>query len=323
MAGGARPGTADRVGVLVMSHGTPASLDRLLPFYTEIRRGHPPSAEQLADLERRYRAIGGVSPLDDRTREQVLGLGRALEVMAPGRFVVAGGTKFAQPRIEDAMADLAGTGVGRVIGLVLAPHSAEVSVGEYARRARAAAEAATGGRPVTVDMIDHWHLAPGFTDLLARRVQAALESVPAEPRRSAVVLFTAHSVPMRFIDVGDSYADQVRETAEAVAEEAMLERWDVCWQSAGRTEDAWLGPDVLEVVTTLSGARAGAVVVCPAGFVSDHLEVLYDIDIEVRALAAKLGLAFARTESLNADPRLCEVLARVVLEAAGSPAAVT
>jgi ferrochelatase len=104
---------AARIGVLVMSHGTPAALDRLLPFYTEIRRGHPPSAEQLADLERRYRAIGGVSPLDDRTREQVLGLGRALEVMAPGRFVVAGGTKFAQPRIEDAMAELGREGLLR------------------------------------------------------------------------------------------------------------------------------------------------------------------------------------------------------------------
>jgi ferrochelatase len=126
-----------RVGVVVMSHGTPATIEGLLPFYTEIRRGRPPSAEQLADLERRYRAIGGVSPLNDRTKEQVAGVGRALEVMAPGRFVVAGGAKFADPRIEDAVADLGRAGVGRAVGLVLAPHSSDVSVGEYARRARA------------------------------------------------------------------------------------------------------------------------------------------------------------------------------------------
>jgi protoporphyrin/coproporphyrin ferrochelatase len=321
---GAGPGAGanavpERIGVLVMSHGTPTSLDRLLPFYTEIRRGSPPSAEQLADLERRYQAIGGVSPLNDRTREQLEGLARALEVMAPGRFVVAGGAKFAEPRIEDAVASLVDAGVDRAIGLVLAPHSAEVSVGEYARRARAAA-AATGDGALGVDMIDHWHLAPGLIDLLARRVRAALEMLPPDARREAIVLFTAHSVPMRFIDAGDPYAGQVRETAQAVADEALLERWDVCWQSAGRTEDAWLGPDLLQVITTLAGAQSTALVVCPAGFVSDHLEVLYDIDIEAQALAAKVGVRLVRTQSLNADPRFCEVLARVVLDRAGAPA---
>jgi ferrochelatase len=315
--GPATPG--GRIGVLVMSHGTPASLDRILPFYTEIRRGSPPTPEQLADLERRYRAIGGVSPLNDRTREQEEGLARALEVMAPGRFVVAGGAKFADPRIEDAVATLKAAGVARAVGIVLAPHSAEVSVGEYARRARAAA-AAGDGVALPVDVVQHWHLAPGLTELLAQRVQGALETLVPEVRRDAVVLFTAHSIPMRFIDAGDPYATQVRETAAAVADEAMLERWDVCWQSAGRTEDAWLGPDLLDVIATLAGAGASAVVVCPAGFVSDHLEVLYDVDIEAQAVAIKHGIGFARTRSLNADPRFCEVLARVVLAATGAPA---
>jgi ferrochelatase len=310
--------TAGRVGVVVMSHGTPRALDQLLPFYTEIRRGSPPSPEQLADLERRYRAIGGASPLNDRTNEQVLGLGRALEVMAPGRFVVAGGAKFADPRIEDAVAELGRAGVERAVGIVLAPHSAEVSVGEYARRARAAAAAVEDG-PLPIDIVDHWHLAPGFTELLARRVRDALDALPPDVRRGAVVLFTAHSVPMRAIDAGDPYAAQVQQTAQQVAEEAMLERWEVCWQSAGRTDDVWLGPDLLTVIATLADAGETAVVVCPAGFVSDHLEVLYDVDVEAHALAAKLGLRLARTASLNADPRFCEVLARVVLSAAGAP----
>ncbi|HYA67464.1 MAG TPA: ferrochelatase [Acidimicrobiales bacterium] len=309
---------AERVGVVVMSHGTPTTLDQLLPFYTEIRRGHPPSREQLTDLERRYRAIGGVSPLNDRTREQVLGLGRALEVMAPQRFVVTGGTKFADPRIEDAVARLGRAGVERAVGIVLAPHSADVSVGEYSRRVRAAAAVLENG-PLPVDVVDHWHLVPGFVELLARRVRDALETLPAHDRASAVVLFTAHSVPVRAIDGGDRYAIQVNETAQAVAKEAMLERWEVCWQSAGRTDDVWLGPDLLTVLAGLADAGETAVVVCPAGFVSDHLEVLFDVDIEARALATTLGLAFVRTASLNADPRFCEVLARVVLSAAGAP----
>jgi len=311
------------VGVLVMSHGTPASPEDVEAFYTEIRRGSPPSPEQLADLEARYRAIGGVSPLAERTRDQVAGIARALEVMAPGRFVVAGGAKFAPPRIEDAVRQLADAGVGHIVGIVLAPHSARVSVGEYARRARAAVDAlgyrlgdAGGPRPrPTLAVVEHWHLAPGFTELLAGRVSAALGTLPAEVRGQAVVLFTAHSVPARFVEAGDPYADQVAETAEAVAADAMLERWDVCWQSAGRTADAWLGPDLLEVLRTLAAQGVPAVVVCPAGFVSDHLEILYDIDIEARAVASEAGVVLARTASLNADPRFCEMLARVVLAA--------
>ena len=318
------PAPAARVGVLVMSHGTPPSPGDVAAFYTEIRRGSPPSPEQLADLERRYDAIGGVSPLTERTRDQVSGIAHALEVMAPGRFVVAGGAKFAAPRIEDAVAQLAVAGVARIVGVVLAPHAAEVSVGEYARRARAAVgalpEDGAGAPRPALTVVEHWHLAAGFTELLAGRVSAALEALAPGVRRQAVVLFTAHSVPTRFVEAGDPYAAQVAETAAAVAAEAMLEHWEVCWQSAGRTADAWLGPDLLEVLRSLGAKGVPAVVVCPAGFVSDHLEVLYDIDIEARAVAEKAGLALSRTASLNADPRFCEILACVVLEAAGTPA---
>ncbi|HUO49227.1 MAG TPA: ferrochelatase, partial [Acidimicrobiales bacterium] len=242
-----------------MSHGTPSSLDGVAGFYTEIRRGSPPSPEQLADLERRYEAIGGVSPLTERTREQVAGIGRALETLAPGRFVVAGGAKFADPRIETAVAQLAAAGVERIVGLVLAPHSAEVSVGEYGRRARAAIEALpdagdtgeAGGRPA-LSVVDHWHLEPGFTKLLAERVVAAVASLPAHLQGQAVVLFTAHSVPSRFVETGDPYATQVAETASVVAREAGLAHWEVCWQSAGRTADEWLGPDLLQVLPSLA-----------------------------------------------------------------------
>jgi protoporphyrin/coproporphyrin ferrochelatase len=303
------------VGVLVMAHGTPRSLDELPAFYTEIRRGSPPPPELLADLERRYRSIGGTSPLNERTAAQVEGIADALDARAPGRFKVAAGAKFASPRISDAVGSLGRAGVSRLIGLVLAPHFSTASVGDYARRARAAAEALgpDDGGPLDIEMIDHWHLAPGFVELVAPRVRDALDGLGPDGRHAAV-LFTAHSIPARLVDGGDPYPAQVLESATAIAQEVGLTRWSVAWQSAGRTADAWLGPDVRDVITTLPGTGASAVVVCPVGFVSDHLEVLYDVDIEARAVAEKAGIAFARTASLNDDPEFCDVLAGVVLD---------
>jgi ferrochelatase len=300
-----------------MAHGTPRSLDELPAFYTEIRRGSPPPPELLADLERRYRAIGGTSPLNERTQAQVDAIGAALDRRAPGRFRVAVGAKFAPPRIADAVAALGGDGVSGLVGLVLTPHFSSASVGDYERRARAAADALgpTDGGPLDLRMIEHWHLAPGFVTLQAGRVRDALDRLAAAERADATVLFTAHSIPARLVDDGDPYATQVLGSATAIAETAGVDRWSVAWQSAGRTADAWLGPDVRDVITALAEAGASAVVVCPVGFVSDHLEILYDVDIEARAVAEKSGIAFARTESLNADPEFCDVLAGVVLDA--------
>jgi ferrochelatase len=310
------------IGVLVMAHGTPHSLDDLDAFYTEIRRGSPPPPELLADLERRYLAIGGTSPLNERTAAQVDGIRSALDERAPGRFRVAVGAKFAAPRIEAAVEDLGHQGVTRLIGLVLAPHFSSASVGEYARRAKAAAGALSpaDGGPLALEMIDHWHLAPGFVALVAGRVRDARSALPAEARRGAEVVFTAHSIPARLVDAGDPYPAQVAESAKAIAEAAGLDRFSVAWQSAGRTTDDWLGPDVRDVIASLPGAGASAVVVCPVGFVSDHLEVLYDIDIEARAAADDAGIPFARTASLNDDPEFCVVLAGVVLDVAEAPA---
>jgi ferrochelatase len=312
-----------RLGVLVMAHGTPPTMEDLPAFYTEIRRGSPPPAELLADLERRYLAIGGTSPLNERTAAQVDGIARALEARAPGCCVVAGGAKFAAPRIEDAVGVLGRSGVQRIVGVVLAPHFSAVSVGEYGRRARAAVGdlARPGGGPVEFQMVDHWHLAPGLVALLAARVRAALDALAPAARPEAAVVFTAHSVPARLVDEGDPYPAQVHESGVAVADALGLTRWSVAWQSAGRTAEAWLGPDIGAVIATLPSTGASAVVVCPVGFVSDHLEVLYDIDVEARAAADSIGLPLARTASLNDDPAFCDVLAGVVLDAAlGAPA---
>jgi ferrochelatase len=309
--------TDARTGVLVMAHGTPRTLEEIPAFYTEIRRGRPPSVEQLAELESRYRAIGGTSPLNEITRAQVTGVAGALEIRAPGRFTAAVGAKFAPPRIEDAVRDLVAKGVGQIIGLVLAPHSSTVSVGEYARRATEAIAAETkSDDDLDFRMIDHWYEAPGFVTLVAERVTAARESLGADGARSTVV-FTAHSVPTRVVTAGDTYPEQLERSARAVAERAGIRDWSVGWQSAGRTDDEWLGPDINAVIRAVAGAGGAGVVVCPIGFVSDHLEVLYDVDIEARATAERSDIAFARTASLNDDPRFCAVLADVVLAAGG------
>ncbi|MHB8328716.1 MAG: ferrochelatase, partial [Acidimicrobiales bacterium] len=286
-----------RVGVLVMAHGTPSRLEDVASFYTEIRRGRPPPPELLADLERRYRAIGGTSPLNEVTRAQADAVDRALQRRAPGRFVVRSGARFAAPRIEDALVALADTGVERVVGIVLAPHSSGASVAEYARRARTAGEGVERDRGVAlaVSVVDHWYDAPGFDDFVGERVRHAVAGLPAGAQDDPAVIFTAHSVPAALGRRGDSYAEQVTASAGAAALAAGARRWSVAWQSAGRTDDEWLGPDVRDVIAGLPATGATGVVVCPIGFVADHLEVLYDIDVEARAVAEDVGLAFART----------------------------
>ena len=300
----------ERNGVLVMAYGTPATLDDVEAYYTPVRRGRPPTPELLADLQRRYEAIGGTSPLLEVTRAQAAGLEAALG----DGWVVELGMKHAPPFIEEGMAALAGRGIRRAVGLVLAPHYSALSVGEYAARA-STAEAVAGGRTDLV-MVGSWHLAPGYVDLLAERVTEALPSlVVTDPDRVEVV-FTAHSLPARILEAGDRYPDQLRETAQAVAERAALVRWSLAWQSAGRTPEPWIGPDLPTHMAERAEAGVEGVVVCPAGFVSDHLEILYDLDVEAAEVAARLGLAFARTPSPNDDPKFCATLAEVVRAAA-------
>ena len=288
-------------GVLVMAYGSPASADDVESYYTHVRRGSPPSPDLLADLQRRYAAIGGTSPLAARTGAQVAGISRSLG----NGFVVALGQKHAAPFIEDGMAELLCTGVERVVGLVLAPHFSALSVAQYHQRAAAA------GDGVTYLGVERWNLHPELIELLSERVLRSLIGLP--PGAPVETLFTAHSLPARALELDEpSYPDQLRQTAEAVAARAGLARWRLAWQSAGRTAEPWIGPDILEVISGLPDDGVEAVVVCPAGFVSDHLEVLYDVDIEARGVAEAAGLRLIRTASLNDDPRFVAMLADVV-----------
>lgn len=301
---------ADPIGVLLMAYGTPAGPDDVERYYTHVRRGRPPTAELLADLRRRYDAIGGVSPLLEITRAQAAGIQAVLDRRQPGHFRVVLGMKHAPPFVEDAVAELRGANAKRAVGLVLAPQYSSASVGEYAARAEAAL--ADDDR-LRVTFVKQWHLARGYLDVVARAVGDALDSLPPEVLDRTEVVFTAHSLPERVLASGDPYAKQVAQTASAVAERVAVERWRVAWQSAGRTEDPWIGPDVRDVLASLPGEGVSGVVVCPVGFVSDHLEVLYDVDVECRRVADAAGLAFARSALPNADPTFLATLADVVL----------
>jgi ferrochelatase len=294
-----------------MAYGTPRTADEILPYYTDIRRGRAPTDEQLADLTRRYDAIGGTSPLTQRTEAQRDALQAALDERAPDSYQVVLGMKHAAPTIETTVADLADRGFERIVGLVLAPHFSAYSIGQYMDRAVTAATPSG----IRFTPIESWATEPAFIEFLADEVRSRLAAMPANTK----VLFTAHSLPQRIIDAGDPYPQELRATAEAVAAQAGLGRWSrwaLAWQSAGRTPEPWIGPDILQVIRELAGSEnADGVLVSACGFVADHLEVLYDLDIEARQLADQLGLAFDRTACVNDDRRVMNALAARVITA--------
>ena len=302
------------ISVVLMAYGTPRSREEILPYYTDIRRGRPPTEELLAELTARYEAIGGLSPLAALTEAQRDAIQRALDTEAPGRFRVSLGLKHAHPMIEEAVADVAAAGAEKIVGLVLAPHFSSYSIGQYVGRATTAAE------PHGIDVvgIESWATEPAFVEFLAADMRERLAKMPSKTK----VLFTAHSLPQRIIDGGDPYPQELRSTAVAVASALGLrehDQWDIAWQSAGRTPEPWIGPDILEAIDALAASDnpPDGVLVCACGFVADHLEVLYDLDIEAKRHAESRGLVFDRIACVNDDARVMAALARRVVEAAG------
>lgn len=297
-----------------MSYGTPESLEGVEAYYTHIRRGNPPSAEQLKELKDRYEAIvGGVFPLRENTDRQVEALQEALNSGHSGedvQYVCYQGLKHAHPFIEDGVEAMARDGITQAVGIVLAPHYSVMSVGTYIKRAREKAEASG----VNMEFVESYHLHPELIDVLTRRVSAKLDlfEETGAARDEVRVLFSAHSLPERILAMGDPYRDQLLETSKAIAEQAGVTFWQFTWQSAGRTAEPWLGPDILDTLHELGEAQVKYVLSAPIGFVSDHLEVLYDLDIEAQALASELDLRLMRTDSLNSDPAYMSVLSDVV-----------
>lgn len=291
-------------GVLLLAYGSPATLDDVDAYYTHIRGGRTPAADLVDALRERYRRIGGRSPLVEITRRQALAVQRDLdEVGLRVRTYV--GMKHAPPFIAEVIAAMARDGVRSVVGMALAPQYSSMSVGTYIA---VASEAARRHR-IDLRCIEHWHDHPGFIRALASRVGEARRRFDDQ---RVPVIFTAHSLPQRILTEADPYPDQVHETCQLVAAAAGVSRWAFAYQSAGKTAEPWLGPDLREVVQRLHRDGVRDVIVCPVGFVADHLEVLYDIDIEGRDLARALGMRLERAPSLNDGPDFIAALADLI-----------
>jgi ferrochelatase len=282
--------------VILMAYGSPAHADDVRPYLEDIRGGRPVSAELVAELAERYERIGG-SPLNEITERQRAALARELEVPV---FV---GMKHWRPWIADAVEEAVADGAERLVGLVLAPHYSKISLGGY----RARLERALAGRAELL-FVESWHDHDPFLEVVADRVRGA----------DAHVVFTAHSLPARVVEKGDPYRYELLETARLVAERAGVERWSFAFQSASDTGTPWLGPDILEELRDLNARGVREVLVAPIGFVADHLEILWDLDVVARGRAAELGIALERIPSLNDDPSFIHALAELVRQVAGA-----
>ena len=297
-----------------MTYGSPASLDDVPAYLTNIRGGREPDDALVAEFRRRYSLIGG-SPLLGITRHQAERL--EVELNGPGggnSYRVVAGMRFSPPLISDVIQESAPES-GKIVGVIMSPQFSPIIMGGYVRTLREAAESLHRER-LAVKIAGDWHLQPYFLEALSQRVTEALAQLPADVRDGVPVLLTAHSMPKRVVENEPGYIKQLEETAAAVAELAGLQegRWMFCYQSAGHTPEEWLKPDFADVMPQLRDAGHSHVLIAPVQFLADHLEVLYDIDIGARDQAERAGLKFSRIESLNTSPLFIKALASVVRE---------
>ncbi len=299
------------IGVLVMAYGGPGSLDEVEPYLLDVRGGRATPPHVVAEVRERYRKIGGRSPIAEHPGAQAKGIQRALASMNGARFRTVVGMRHWHPYIKDTLTELAQAGVHRAVGVVLAPHYSRLSIGAYFDRAREA------GTDVELARIESWHLLPGYLEALAGRVQEALGRFPEAERAKVPVIYTAHSLPQRIREWRDPYVRQLGETVKDVRDRVgMRQPWRFAFQSAGMAKEPWLGPDVGEVLDLVAASGVPGVVIAPVGFVSEHVEILYDIDIELAARARGLGLRLERIRMLNDAPELVRGLAELVRERA-------
>ena len=308
----------DGRGVLLMTYGSPASLERddVHAYLACVRGGREPDSELVGEFTRRYGVIGG-SPLIGITRDQAAGLEAVLG------WPVEVGMRFSEPSIEAGFSALADRGAGDVIAIVLSPQYSPLLMSGYAR-AIEAASSTLGSRAPEVTTAGAWYEQPAFVAALASRVRQALGRLSPGEGDGAHVLMTAHSLPRRVAEQEPDYLRQLSTTAEAVAEAAGLgpDRWTFCWQSAGHEPGEWMKPDFADLMPLIAETAARSVIVCPVQFLADHLEILYDVDIGAREQAEACGVAFRRIESLNDDPGLIAALATVARETMAASRAV-
>src|SRR5258707_764993 len=303
----------DSIGVLLMTYGSPETLDDMPAYLRNIRGGREPEPELVQEFRRRYGLIGG-SPLLPITRAQAAALQEELNAQHPAgpHFQVEAGMRFAPPLIADVVPGLAAN-VNRLVGVIMSPQYSPIIMSGYVRTLQDAV--ADLERPdLALTIAEDWHLQPFFLQAVAERVRQALERLPADVRERVPVLLSAHSMPKRVVEREPGYIDALKETAAAIAQLAGLsdERWSFCYQSAGHTPEEWLKPDFADVMPELKAAGHTHVLIAPVQFLADHLEILYDIEIGARQQAEEHGIIFARTESLNTSPLFIKALAEVV-----------
>jgi len=302
--------TADggRFGVLLMTYGSPSSLDDVQRYLTAVRGGREPHEDLVTEFLRRYELIGG-SPLIEITVAQAA----ALEARLGEAAMVCAAMRFSAPTIGHQLTALTDDGIERVVAIVMSPQYSDLLMGGYRRAIEAAV--AEIDRPISVELAGAWHMDTDFIAAISGRIEEALERFPAEERNAVPVLLTAHSIPRRVADQEPDYIAQLEATARAVANRAGLEfgRWRFCWQSAGHEPGDWMKPDFADLMPKLAAAGARSVLVAPVQFLADHLEILYDIDVGAREQAEAAGLEFARIESLNVDERFIRAIEGVAL----------
>ena len=307
-AGGEQAGP--EIGVLFMAYGGPDELNDIPGYLADIRAGRTTSSALIEEITRNYRLIGGSSPLLKLTREAIRAVMELLN--PPGcavRFKDFLGMRHWAPWIEEAVGEMIEHGVTRAVSLVLAPHYSGMSIAKYQKKIAAGLAFYRG--QIDFAHVNSYHDAPGLIEALANRVRIGIERFASDVRDSAHVVFSAHSLPLRILKEGDPYDRQCRETAALVAKAANLaeDQWSWCYQSEGRSPEPWLGPQLEDYLVDLARAGVRNVVSVPVGFVSDHVEVLYDIDIEAQAVARANNMRLERPPSLNSDPVFMHTLA--------------
>lgn len=293
------------IGVLVMAYGGPNNLDEVEPYLLDVRGYRPTPQEIIHEVRERYREIGGRSPLLEQTREQAAALETALNKNGQ-QFKAFVGMRHWHPYIKDTLAEMQAYGIEKAVGLVMAPHHSRMSIEAYFKKISEA------DSPIEVAPINDWHLLPGYLDALVSRVRAALERFPEEVRAQVPVIFSAHSLPERILTWNDPYPVQLRATVEAVMQKLGNQPHDFAFQSAAISNEPWLGPDVSVLIERYTAQGQKNIISCPIGFICEHVEILYDIDIVYQKLAKSLGVRLERIEMVHTAPQMMAGLAELI-----------
>lgn len=300
-----------KIGVLVMAYGGPNALDEIPGYLADIRSGRPTTPAVLEEIKHNYQSIGGKSPLLVFTRQQIAAIAAHFD---PDEYCFYLGMRHWAPWIEETVRDMIEDGIEQAISIVMAPHFSKFNSGKYQEKIVAGLEMYRG--QIEFTHILNYHTAPGLIQALANRVHEGVNRWPEAERDAVHVVFSAHSLPERIIQMGDPYDSQLRETARLAAEKAGLrdEQWSWSYQSAGRSGEPWLGPQLEEYLPKLAKKGIMNVVSIPVGFVCDHVEILFDIDLKAQGVAKALGMRLERPPALNTDPLFIEAIADVIRE---------